>query len=162
MDEEDIMMDEDSVALQDTDDSTVEDANVDSIIPFVIDRYKRSEDYRYQEVKLQYAKYLSELIRFFSQKEIKSLGISDDIIFECSMVTKKTCNMIPYTEDRLYFLNCTQQGLIDEIQPAFEDYPFDIAPVTAVSSFDINQSIIEDLKAFFSSMEKSIGDIIIP
>ena len=40
MAEEDIMMEEDSVALQDTDDSTVEDANVDSIIPFVIDRYK--------------------------------------------------------------------------------------------------------------------------
>ena len=49
MAEEDIMMEEDSVALQDTDDSTVEDANVDSIIPFVIDRYKRSEDYRYQD-----------------------------------------------------------------------------------------------------------------
>ena len=29
MAEEDIMMEEDSVALQDTDDSTVEDANVD-------------------------------------------------------------------------------------------------------------------------------------
>ena len=49
MAEEDIMMEEDSIALDDTEDSVSEDANVNSIIPFVMERYKRSEDYRYQD-----------------------------------------------------------------------------------------------------------------
>ena len=46
MAEEDIMMEEDSIALSDTEDSVSEDANINSIIPFVMERYKRSEDYR--------------------------------------------------------------------------------------------------------------------
>jgi len=49
MAEEDIMMEEDSIALSDTEDSVSEDANINSIIPFVMERYKRSEDYRYQD-----------------------------------------------------------------------------------------------------------------
>jgi hypothetical protein len=49
MAEEDIMMEEDSIALSDTEDSVSEDANINNIIPFVMERYKRSEDYRYQD-----------------------------------------------------------------------------------------------------------------
>jgi len=49
MAEEDIMMEEDSIALSDTEDSVSEDVNINSIIPFVMERYKRSEDYRYQD-----------------------------------------------------------------------------------------------------------------
>jgi len=49
MAEEDMMMEEDSIALSDTEDSVSEDANINSIIPFVMERYKRSEDYRYQD-----------------------------------------------------------------------------------------------------------------
>ena len=44
-----MMMEEDSIALSDTEDSVSEDANINSIIPFVMERYKRSEDYRYQD-----------------------------------------------------------------------------------------------------------------
>lgn len=49
MDEDEIMIEDDAIALEDTDDTTVFDADVASIIPFVMDRYKRSEDYRYQD-----------------------------------------------------------------------------------------------------------------
>jgi len=49
MDEDDIMIEDDAIALEDTDDSVTFDADVSNIIPFVIDRYKRAEDYRYQD-----------------------------------------------------------------------------------------------------------------
>ena len=41
-----IQMDDSSISLEDTEDSSQEDLNVSSIIPFVIKRYKKSEDYR--------------------------------------------------------------------------------------------------------------------
>ncbi len=39
-------MDEDSIALEDSDDSVSTDVGVTGIIPFVMDRYQRAEDYR--------------------------------------------------------------------------------------------------------------------
>ena len=49
MNEDDIMIEDDAIALEDTDDSVTEDIDVSNIIPFVIDRYKRAEDFRYQD-----------------------------------------------------------------------------------------------------------------
>jgi len=49
MDEDDIMIEDDAIALEDTEDSVTFDADVSNIIPFVIERYKRAEDYRYQD-----------------------------------------------------------------------------------------------------------------
>jgi len=49
MDEDDIMIEDDAIALEDTDDTVTFDADVSNIIPFVIERYKRAEDYRYQD-----------------------------------------------------------------------------------------------------------------
>jgi hypothetical protein len=49
MDEDDIMIEDDAIALEDTDDSVVFDADVSSIIPFINEKYQRSEDYRYQD-----------------------------------------------------------------------------------------------------------------
>ena len=46
MDEDEIQMDDNSIALEDTEESTIDDVNVSSIIPFVTGRYKKSEDYR--------------------------------------------------------------------------------------------------------------------
>ncbi len=49
MADEDIMIEDDAIALEDTDDSTVVDASISKIIPFITERYQRSEDYRYQD-----------------------------------------------------------------------------------------------------------------
>ena len=49
MAEDEIMIEDDAIALDDTDDSDVEDNNVSSIIPFIVERYNRAEDYRYQD-----------------------------------------------------------------------------------------------------------------
>ena len=49
MAEEEMMMEDDSIALDDTDDSATEDANVSSIIGFIEGRYHKAEDYRYQD-----------------------------------------------------------------------------------------------------------------
>ena len=49
MAEEEIMIEDDAIALEDTDDSAVVDADVSKIIPFIMERYSRSEDYRYQD-----------------------------------------------------------------------------------------------------------------
>ena len=49
MNDDEIMIEDDAIALEDTDDTTVVDADVSSIIPFIMERYNRSEDYRYQD-----------------------------------------------------------------------------------------------------------------
>ena len=49
MAEDEIMIEDDAIALDDTDESEVEDSNVSSIIPFIVERYNRAEDYRYQD-----------------------------------------------------------------------------------------------------------------
>ena len=46
MAEEDITLDSDSIALEDTDDSVIADAGVSGIIPFIQERYDRAEDFR--------------------------------------------------------------------------------------------------------------------
>jgi hypothetical protein len=49
MDEDEIMIEDDAIALEDTEDTAVADADVSNIIPFVMERYQRAEDYRYQD-----------------------------------------------------------------------------------------------------------------
>tara|TARA_E500000318_G_scaffold99429_1_gene101463 strand:+ start:325 stop:2466 length:2142 start_codon:yes stop_codon:yes gene_type:complete len=49
MDEDEIMIEDDAIALEDTKDSVVQDADVSKIIPYVMERYSRAEDYRYQD-----------------------------------------------------------------------------------------------------------------
>ena len=44
--QEEITLDDDSIALEDSDESNVSDINVSGIIPFIQDRYQRAEDYR--------------------------------------------------------------------------------------------------------------------
>jgi hypothetical protein len=42
MDEDDIMIEDDAIALEDTEDSVTEDVDVSNIIPYVLERYKLS------------------------------------------------------------------------------------------------------------------------
>ena len=44
--QDEVTLDDDSIALEDVDESIVGDINVSGIIPFVMDRYQRAEDYR--------------------------------------------------------------------------------------------------------------------
>ena len=44
--EEEVTLDDDSIALEDIEESGIEDVNASGIIPFVMDRYQRAEDYR--------------------------------------------------------------------------------------------------------------------
>ena len=47
--EDDIEFETESVALEDTEESSFEDTDVSNIIPFVMERFNRAEDYRYQD-----------------------------------------------------------------------------------------------------------------
>ena len=47
MADDEIMIEDDAIALEDTDDSVQEDVGVSSIIPFIQERYQKAEDYRY-------------------------------------------------------------------------------------------------------------------
>ena len=49
MAEDEIMIEDDAIALEDTDDTAKTDIDISNIIPFVMDRYKKSEDYRYHD-----------------------------------------------------------------------------------------------------------------
>ena len=49
MADDEIMIEDDAVVLEDAEDSVIEDADVTNIIPFIMERYKRAEDYRYQD-----------------------------------------------------------------------------------------------------------------
>ena len=49
MADNDIMIEDDAIALDDTEDTVVEDADVSNIIPFIMERYQRAEDYRDQD-----------------------------------------------------------------------------------------------------------------
>ena len=49
MNEDDIMIEDDAIALEDSDDTSVSDVDISNIIPFILERYKRSEDYRYDD-----------------------------------------------------------------------------------------------------------------
>jgi hypothetical protein len=45
----DVFIEDDAIVLEDTDDSTVDDADTGKIIPFIMERYSRSEDIRLQD-----------------------------------------------------------------------------------------------------------------
>jgi len=49
MADDEIMIEDDAIALEDTDDSIVEDVDVSNIIPFIMEKYHRAEDYRQQD-----------------------------------------------------------------------------------------------------------------
>ena len=49
MAEDEIIMDEDSIALEDVEESAKNDIDVSGIVPFVMERYTRAEDYRYND-----------------------------------------------------------------------------------------------------------------
>jgi hypothetical protein len=49
MAEEEIILDDESIALEDVEESEVSDVDVSGIVPFVMERYKRAEDYRYND-----------------------------------------------------------------------------------------------------------------
>ena len=49
MAEDEIMIEDDAIALEDTNDTLVQDVDVSNIIPFIMERYQRAEDYRYQD-----------------------------------------------------------------------------------------------------------------
>ena len=44
-----IFIEDDSIALEDSEDSVVDDVDVSSIIPFIMERYNRADDYRQQD-----------------------------------------------------------------------------------------------------------------
>ena len=47
--DDNIMIEDDAISLEDTEDSTVEDVDVSNIIGYITERYTRAEDYRYQD-----------------------------------------------------------------------------------------------------------------
>ena len=47
--QDEIILDDESIALEDVEESTVGDADVSGIVPFVMERYTRAEDYRYND-----------------------------------------------------------------------------------------------------------------
>ena len=49
MEEDQEFTDDEQVVLEDSEDSGVDDANISGIIPFVMERYKRADDYRQQD-----------------------------------------------------------------------------------------------------------------
>ena len=49
MADDEIMIEDDAIALEDSEDTSISDVDVSSIIPFIMERYNRSEDYRYQD-----------------------------------------------------------------------------------------------------------------
>ena len=49
MADDEMMMEDDAIALEDVEDSIVSDIEVKNIIPFILERYNRAEDYRYQD-----------------------------------------------------------------------------------------------------------------
>src|SRR5210317_1984960 len=49
MADDEIMIEDDAIALEDSEDTAVEDVDVSKIIPFIMERFQRSEDYRYQD-----------------------------------------------------------------------------------------------------------------
>jgi len=47
--QDEIILDDDSISLEDAEDSAVSDVGVNGIIPFVMEKYQRAEDYRQQD-----------------------------------------------------------------------------------------------------------------
>jgi len=49
MADDEIMIEDDAIALEDSDDTSISDVDITNIIPFVMDRYQRAYDYRYDD-----------------------------------------------------------------------------------------------------------------
>ena len=49
MEEDNIFIEDESIVLEDTDESSIDDAKTNNIIPYIVGRYKRAEDYRQQD-----------------------------------------------------------------------------------------------------------------
>ena len=49
MADDEILMEDDAIALEDAADTVAEDVDVSNIIPFIMEKYGRAEDYRYQD-----------------------------------------------------------------------------------------------------------------
>ena len=49
MADDEIMIEDDAIALEDSENTAIEDADVSNIIPYILERYNRAEDYRYQD-----------------------------------------------------------------------------------------------------------------
>jgi hypothetical protein len=49
MADDEIMIEDDAIALEDSENTAIEDADVSNIIPYILERYSRAEDYRYQD-----------------------------------------------------------------------------------------------------------------
>jgi hypothetical protein len=47
--QDEVILEDDSIGLEDTEESTIDDVGISGIIPFVEERYKRAEDYRYND-----------------------------------------------------------------------------------------------------------------
>ena len=49
MAQDEILIEDNAIALEDVEDTTVEDVDVSKIIPYIMDRYQKAEDYRQQD-----------------------------------------------------------------------------------------------------------------
>jgi hypothetical protein len=49
MAQDEILLEDNAIALDDVDDTTIEDVDVAKIIPYIMDRYQKAEDYRQQD-----------------------------------------------------------------------------------------------------------------
>jgi len=49
MEEDNTFIEDESIVLEDTDESSIDDAKTNNIIPYIVGRYKRAEDYRQQD-----------------------------------------------------------------------------------------------------------------
>jgi len=47
--ENEVFIEDEAIALEDSDDSSIEDIDVSKIIPFIMERYRRADDYRQQD-----------------------------------------------------------------------------------------------------------------
>jgi hypothetical protein len=47
--QDEVILEDDSIVLEDTEESTINDVGISGIIPFVEERYQRAEDYRYND-----------------------------------------------------------------------------------------------------------------
>ena len=48
-DDNEVFIEDEVVTLDDTEESVVDDVNVSAIIPFIMERYNRADDYRQQD-----------------------------------------------------------------------------------------------------------------
>jgi hypothetical protein len=82
MADDEIMIEDDAIALEDTDDSVQEDVGVSSIIPFIQERYQKAEDYRYQdEERWIRAEKSRVFVKVTKTKTLAAYGQIVDVLF---------------------------------------------------------------------------------